>query len=156
MRVRLGFSKGKSFIAHLICWLTGKDISHSFFLVNDGKAEWAYEAVPGGFRRVSWTKYQRDNSVKSLVDMTWPHERVKDILDAMLGMGYPLFSFFATAVVQFLWRANRTRPKGLYRSGVDCVTSVCRVLRQVGYDITEPLGPGQLHDMLMDIVRKRE
>jgi len=147
MVVKVGFSRGTSLIAPWICRITGHDISHSFFLVDGPDGQWAYEAVLGGFRKVEWARYQRGNTVKALVDVPWPHDRVRAVLERMLGTPYPMLGFAALALGWLIWR-NPHRVRWLFGKAVDCVTATVRVLREFGHDMTEPLGPGQLRDYL--------
>ncbi len=129
MLVRVGFSRGRTWVARAICYATQADISHSFFYVRDGGEEWAYEAVPRGFRRIPWAEFSRDNAIKGLVDMDWPHHLVKRALDAMVGTRYPFLRFVVLGVYLMFRRAAR-RPGRFLLDGVDCVTSVCRLAKE--------------------------
>jgi hypothetical protein len=142
MRVRVGFSKGRSLVGRIICAVTGAGISHTFFLVEDGDESWAYEAVPGprGFRRLSWVVYQRHNEVRDLVDASWPHEEVKEVLDSMLGTRYSLRRFFMVGLALLLHR-----PVSDPGDAFDCVTSVLRITTRFGMStIGRPLTPAEL------------
>lgn len=146
MNVKVGFSRGTSVVARAICAVTQADISHSFFLVEDGDGKWVYEAVPGprGFRRMSWEVYKRHNAVKGLVDMQWPHEEVKKALDAMLGTQYHVFRFFWIGLMLLL-----KRPVEQDVTRFDCVTSVLRVMGRFGHSLLEhPLTPAELRKKL--------
>ncbi len=148
MLVRVGFSRGTTWVARLICVVTNTDISHSFFHVSDDTGEWVYEAVPQGFRRVSWDAYQQENVVKALVDMEWPHSQVKRSLDSMLGMRYALLTFMVLTVLMLARRAAR-RPRRLARDAVDCVTSVSRLLKEYALlDLGEVITPAELKEKL--------
>jgi hypothetical protein len=146
MRVRVGFSKGRSFWGRLICWVTGAHISHTFFLVEDGDEAWAYEAVPGpkGFRRISWEVYQRHNEVRDIVEVTWPHEEVKVSLDGMLGTKYSLRRFFLVGLALLL-----KRPVPDPGDTFDCVTSVMYVTGRFGMSMVgRPLTPAELREKM--------
>lgn len=151
MRVRVGFSRGTTWVARLICWITHTDISHSFFLVEDGGEEWVYEATPRGFRRTPWSCYVVGNRVRTLVEMDWPHPQVKHMLDGMLGTRYALATFFWLGAMLMLRRTAR-RPRLFARYGIDCVSSVSRVMAQFGVGLVEPITPAELKDW---IERKR-
>jgi hypothetical protein len=146
MRVRVGFSRGRSFFAKVICLVTGADISHSFFLVEDGDEAWAYEAVLGrkGFRRVPWAIYQRHNEIKDLVGMSWPDEEVKDNLDSMLGTRYSMRRFFLVGVMLLL-----KRPVDCSTDTFDCVSSVVKVTARFGKSIVgRTLTPAELRQRM--------
>lgn len=152
MKVRVGFSRGTTWIARLICFVTGSDISHSFFLVQSEAGEWVYEAHPRGFRRQIWEEYQRENTVKGLVEMDWPHVEVKRALDDMVGMKYPLAPFFVMGVLILFRRAAR-RPTRFLSDGVDCVTSVVRLAKEYA---KIDLGTVTTPDELQKKIRRRE
>ena len=144
MLVRVGFSKGTTWIARLICWVTGTDISHAFFLVQADDGEWVYEAHPRGFRRVTWQEYQRENFVKALVDMDWPHRSVHLALESMVGTKYPIFAFFVMGIYIFLRRTIR-RPHRFVDHTEDCVTSVLRLAKEYAKtDLGEVFTPDEL------------
>lgn len=146
MKVRVGFSRGTSIIAHGICHLTRADISHSFFLVEDEDGSWVYEAVPTGFRKQSWDLYQRENAIKDLVEMQWPHDEVKRILDSMLGTKYTLWTFFKMGL-KLLFKMPVQPPPHRF----DCVTSVLRVATHFGHSfVSHPLSPAELREKLRD------
>ena len=147
MEVKVGFSRGRSIFARLICRVTHADVSHTFFHVEDDAGDiWAYESVPGpkGFRRLPYDIYARHNQVKTLVSMKWPHEKVKEMLDGMLGMPYGLLAFSLLAVsLIFHRRPGRT----ILQNGMDCVKSVNRVTRAFGMTI-EAITPSELEGRL--------
>jgi hypothetical protein len=145
--VKVGFSQGKTWVARLICYFTHTDISHSFFLVCEDTGDTVYEAVPGGFRRLPFKEYEQTNVIKSIVDMEWPHADVKRALDRMLGMRYALLTFFVLGSALILRRTAR-RPELLGRYGIDCVSSITRVMRQFGNDLLDPVSPSDLRDRL--------
>lgn len=146
MVVKVGFSKGTTWVARLICYVTNTDISHSFFYVEDDAEHWVYEAVPGGFRKTQWDEYQHLNSVIALVEMEWPHSQVKRALDSMLGMKYNMFTFFVVGTLLLL----RRRPARLWaQDGIDCVTSVLRVMREYAMmDPGEVFTPSELKEKI--------
>lgn len=138
MLVKVGFSKGRTLIARLICAITKADVSHTFFYVEDEEGKtWAYEAVPRGFRRLSYEVYARHNKVKTLIDMSWPHERVKAMLDGMLGQPYGLFTFF---LLSLFFIFHRRPGKSIMQNGLDCVKACLRVTRAFGmpYEAVTP------------------
>ena len=148
MVVKVGFSRGTTWVARAICRVTHTDISHSFFYVEDSTGEWVYEAVPkwfkrGGFRKIPYHIYVRHNHVKKLVEMDWPHVQVKRVLESMLGMRYALVTFLFLGALLLLKRAAR-RPELLGRYGIDCVTSVLRVARQFGIEVLDVITPAEL------------
>ncbi len=149
MNVRVGFSRGRSFVARWICKLTRADISHSFFLVEDAEGAWAYEAVPGpgGFRKQSWEQYKRDNAVKDLVELAWPHTEVKAALDGMLGTQYHVWKFLWMGVLLTL-----QQPVEPDASRFDCVTSVWRIATRFGASLHgNPLSPAELREKLLAV-----
>lgn len=148
MRVRVGFSRGTTWFAKLICYATQTDISHSFFLVQTESGEWVYEAHPRGFRRTPWEEYQADNDVKSIVDMDWPHVEVKRALDAMIGMRYPIVAFFLMGSLIMARRAV-FRPERLVNDSTDCVMSAVNLIREYAkMDLGTVYTPAELQEKL--------
>jgi hypothetical protein len=146
VEVKVGFSRGSGLIASLICRVTRSEVSHSFFLLEDGGARTVYEAVPSGFRTTPWEEYVLDNRVLALVPMDWPHEEVKAQLDRMLGTPYAL-AFFVVLGVAMLFRRRPGRK--LSQNRTDCVSSVCRLAREYArVELGEPLTPAELRDRL--------
>ena len=142
MKVRVGFSKGHSLVARIICAVTGADISHTFFLMEDGSDAWAYEASLGlkGFRRVPWAIYQRHNVIKDLVSVSWPDDEVKVALDGMLGTRYSMRRFWLVGVALLL-----KRPAVDPGDTFDCVSSVVKVTGRFGLAMVgRPLTPSEL------------
>lgn len=144
-KVRVGYSRGTSFIAKRICDLTHADISHAFFLVEDEEGANVYEAVFRiGFRKQSWEEYQKENNVKDLFEMNWPHEQVKVELDKMLGTHYSDWKFLWIGFLMMIrHHVDPATPR------FDCVTSVLRIALRFGYSILSPvLSPAELRSSL--------
>lgn len=143
--VKIGFSRGTSLIAKLICFVTDTDISHSFFYVRnvgeDGvEEEWVYEAVPRGFRKCLWMDYKRFNDVKAMVDVAWPHDDVKARLDSMLGKPYPIARFFWNGIRLLFHRTPTRTPM---ENAADCVMSCAVILLAYGHSV-DAVTPGEL------------
>ena len=143
--VKVGFSRGHSKTAALICAVTNSNVSHSFFYVKDTNGEWVYEAVPFGFRRVPWTDYIGHNQVLDLVEMHWPHREVSAMLDGMVGQPYALVAIFGMFVLLLFKRRPRST---FFKRGIDCVKSVTKVMSAFGHNPGNVVTPGELHDQL--------
>lgn len=136
MNDRIGFSRGKQIISHIIMWATGGKVSHAFIVYfdEDFQADYIFEATTWGIRIVPFETYKKKYNVVAVYSPGHPLTRGflelglwigrKYDFTGLVGMLFVLFGRF----LQCKWKNFMAAPKAMF-----CSEAVSNVLLWSNY-----------------------
>lgn len=136
MNDRIGFSKGRQFVSHIIMWLTGGKVSHTFIIYfdEDFQADYIFEATTWGIRIVPYDAFAKKYNVVAVFKPQYPLDKGFVELGKWLGRKYDFSGLIGMIFVLFgRWIRHKWFNPMASSKAMFCSEAVSNVLLWSGY-----------------------